>query len=135
MFELALVQTAMREERIDGWLISDMRGNNPVFWQALGEHKHPTRKCFLFLPQRGEPSLLVSVVDQSLFHDLNLPVQGYLGWQDQQQQLRALLAGCGRVAMEYSPGAVLPIISWTDGGTIDLVRSLGVEVCTSANIF
>ena len=39
-----------------------------------------------------------------------------------------------RVAMEYTPECALPRVSNVDGGTLELVRSLGVEVVPSADL-
>jgi Xaa-Pro aminopeptidase len=48
--------------------------------------------------------------------------------------LRQMLAGCRRVAMQYSPNCALPIVSMVDAGTVELVRAAGVEVASSANL-
>jgi Xaa-Pro dipeptidase len=58
----------------------------------------------------------------------------YSGWRDQQIHLPALLAGCKRIAMQYSPNCAVPYVSNVDAGTIELVRGYGVEVATSANL-
>jgi len=36
--------------------------------------------------------------------------------------------------MQYSPDCAIPYVSLVDGGTIELVRSTGVEIATSANL-
>ena len=36
--------------------------------------------------------------------------------------------------MQYSPNCAIPYVSLVDGGTVELVRSTGVEVVTSANL-
>jgi Xaa-Pro aminopeptidase len=36
--------------------------------------------------------------------------------------------------MQYSPNNSIPYVSIVDGGTIDLIRSFGVEVCSSADL-
>ena len=38
-----------------------------------------------------------------------------------------------RVLMEYSPGNAIPYVSRVDGGTLDLVRSFGIDVLSSAD--
>src|SRR5713226_10719856 len=48
-------------------------------------------------------------------------------------KLEALLAGARRVLMEYSPGNAIPYVSRVDGGTLELVRSFGIEVLSSAD--
>jgi len=44
------------------------------------------------------------------------------------------LNGMRRVAMQYSPECRLPAISLVDAGTVELVRALGVEVASSADL-
>ena len=42
--------------------------------------------------------------------------------------------GAQRVAMEVSPGCAIPYVSRVDAGTVEFVRSLGLEVVTSADL-
>jgi len=39
-----------------------------------------------------------------------------------------------RVAMEYSPGNAIPYVSFVDAGTVEMLRSLGLEVVSSADL-
>jgi Xaa-Pro aminopeptidase len=39
-----------------------------------------------------------------------------------------------RIAMEYTPEGALPRVSKVDGGTLEMVRRLGVDVVSSANL-
>jgi Xaa-Pro aminopeptidase len=36
--------------------------------------------------------------------------------------------------MQYSPNCAIPYVSLVDGGTLELIRSAGVEVVSSANL-
>ena len=36
--------------------------------------------------------------------------------------------------MQYSPNCAIPYVSLVDGGTLELVRGVGVEIVTSANL-
>ncbi len=51
-----------------------------------------------------------------------------------QECLKAALRGRFKVAMEYSPLAALPTLSWVDGGTLEMMKSFGVEVVSSADL-
>lgn len=135
MFDLGRAQAYMRETGIDAWLVYDFRGSNPVLWRILGYRKPTTRRCFLLIPCSEEPRLLVHVVDGEQFSSAKFPVTMFVTYREMQAWLRDSLAGCRQVAMEYSPDGAIPIMSWVDGGTLDLVRSLGVDVITSANLF
>lgn len=128
------VQQYMRDERIDGWLVYDFRGSNAVFARLLPGPRHTTRRAYLFIPAQGEPTILHSIIDDYCFKDLSLRARRFVSWGELQDALRGTLAGCGRVAMEYAAGGNLPVVSIVDGGTVEYVRSLGVEVVSSANI-
>jgi Xaa-Pro aminopeptidase len=119
---------------VDGWLVYDFRGSNPAFARLLGEAlPQSTRRAFLYLARGGEPRLLIHHVDAGNFARLGLDVRPYGGREELVAHLRDLLAGARRVLMEYSPGNAIPYVSRVDAGTLELVRSLGVEVLSSAD--
>ena len=64
---LRSAQEHLRSEEIDGWLLYDYRGMNPIFWDAVGPIANVTRPCWLWVPVSGAPKLLVSYVDQGRF--------------------------------------------------------------------
>lgn len=128
-------QAYMKEHAIDGWLLYDFRGSNPVFWRMLNT-QHPTsRRNYLWIPAEGEALLFLHNIDKLEFSGVDLPVQTYVTWQEMGERLRGLMQGCSRVAMEYSPGAAIPMHSFVDAGTVELVRALGFDVVSSANLF
>ncbi|MGB2867199.1 MAG: Xaa-Pro peptidase family protein [Bacteroidota bacterium] len=130
------IQEALKEEKIDGWLLYNFRGSN-VFatrLMALPTHILYTRRYFYFVPAKGEPRKLVHHIEQ-----WNLdPVPGsktiYLSWASLDQGLKKILKGAKKVAMEYSPRCAIPYVSNVDGGTLELVRKTGVKVSSSANL-
>ena len=135
-------QEFLAREDLPGWLIYDYRHSNPIFWQVLSPSGHVTRPCFLYIPAAGTPQLLVHHVDAGKFEsparsgpgrDRPVPVV-YSNRQTMLQALRQVLSGIDRVAMEYSPQNELPRVSRVDAGTIELIRSLGVEVTSSADL-
>ena len=135
MLAVDLAQTYMQQNDIDAWLVYDFRGSNPVMWQLLGGPKPTTRRSFLLIPARGESRLLVHSIDRDLFRDAGLLLETFVSWQQMQKRLGSTLRGAHRVAMEYSPLAALPTLSWVDGGTLEMVRSCGLEVVSSAPLF
>jgi Xaa-Pro dipeptidase len=119
----------------DGWLVYDFRGSNPAFSRLLtgDAHLKSTRRAFLYIPRHGEPKLLIHHVDAGNMSRLGLEVQPYGGRTEMLEQLEKLLRGSRRVLMEYSPGNAIPYVSRVDAGTLELVRSLGIEVLSSAD--
>ncbi len=134
MTQFDAVQQFMGEQKIDGWLVYDFRGNNPILARLLPGKRWTTRRAVLFIPATGQPVLLAHGIDEHQFDGVTVAREMYLSWNDLHTWLRSKLAGMQRVAMEYAPGATLPVVSIVDAGTVELVRAFGVEVVSSANL-
>ena len=127
-------QEYLTQEGIPGWLVYDYRQANPVFWLVISASGHVTRPCYFYLPAQGGPTLLVHHVDAGKFSDSGVAVSVYSSRDSMLTALRELLSGTSKIAMEYSPENTLPRVSRVDAGTIELVRSLGPEVVSSADL-
>ena len=127
-------QEYLTQEGIPGWLVYDYRQANPVFWLVISASGHVTRPCYFYLPAQGEPTLLVHHVDAGKFAGSGVAVAVYSSRDSMLAALRELLSGASKIAMEYSPENTLPRVSRVDAGTIELVRSLGPEVVSSADL-
>ncbi len=127
-------QEFLRQEGIPAWLIHDYRHSNPIFPQVIAPSGHVTRPSFLFVPAEGVPTLLAHHVDAGKFAGAPVNLAVYSSRSSLEEALGGLLAGAGRVAMEYSPRNELPRVSRVDAGTVELVRSLGAEVVSSADL-
>ena len=130
---IASAQENLKAESLDGWLLYDYRGMNPIFWETVGQIPNVTRPCWLWIPADGDPRLLVSKVDQGRFEHLGLTTDVFGSRQEMTAALSQMLGGARRVAMEYSPQGALPRVSKVDGGTLERVRGLGLEVVSSAD--
>lgn len=125
---------------LDGWLTRDYRYTNPVFEAALGQHvEHLTRPVWLWIPANGEPQLLAHEVDAGRFPEKSPGITAYASRRQMVGGLQNLLGERVhqhelKVAMEYSPMYELPRVGRVDAGTVELVRSLGVEVVSSGDV-
>ena len=130
---IPLVQKALSERTIDGWLLYDFRGNNPLCRSFLqvSQEEHLTRRFFYWIPASGEPIALVHAIEPSALDHLPGEKRRYLRWDSLRAHLAEILKNAHRVAMEYSPSAGIPSLSHVDAGTIDLVRAQNVEVVSS----
>ena len=131
-----LIQSALRETDIDGWLFFDFRRSNPIAHAVLGLPAQGlfSRRWMYYLPREGEPVALTSAVESHVLSGLPGRQRVYRTWQDYQQQLAEMLKGARKVAMEYVPENGIPYISRVDAGTVELVRTLGPDVVSSADI-
>ena len=118
---------------VAGWLLYDYRGMNPIFGETVGQIPFVTRPCWLWIPSEGVPRLLASYVDQGRFAPLRIAIALFVSRAQMTEMLREILAGAPRITMEYSPRGELPRVGKVDAGTLELVRSLGVEVVSSAD--
>jgi Xaa-Pro aminopeptidase len=127
------IKAALRDRNLDAWVLWDFRGSNPVFWEVLATRAPGTsRRAVLVIPADGEPELICSALDEPLIGD-GVPLVVYRGREEFEAALAARIRG--RVAMEYSPRNALPIVAWVDAGAVELIRSLGAEVESSADLF
>lgn len=133
---LADIQQALSQESLDGWLFYDFRKSNPIAYQILGlpQEAFYSRRWFYFVPVQGEPVALVSAVEAHVLRELPGRHVVFHTWQEMRERLAELLIKGARLAMEYSPLNAIPYIARVDAGTVELVRSYGVEVVSSANI-
>jgi Xaa-Pro aminopeptidase len=130
------IQATLRAEGLDGWLFFDHHHRDPLAYRVLQFDAGPvvTRRWYYLVPAEGEPRALVHKIEAHVLDALPGDKVQYAGWQQQKEQLRALLSGCRSVAMQYSPECAVPYVSNVDAGTVDLVRGCGIEVRTSANL-
>ena len=124
----------MKKSKLDGWLIYDYKGSNNVMSEILGQLENVTRPFFLWIPVSGRPELLVSYVDLGQFSGIDLHKEIFVGRSDMVNKLQNLLKAKSNIAMEYSPFAELPKLSSVDAGTIELIKTLGVLVHSSADM-
>ena len=117
-----------------GWLVYDYHDSNPIFKQLVTPSGHVTRPCFLYVPSASPTGLLVHHVDAGKFAACRLDLTIYSSRQSMIESLGQMLSGASRVAMEYSPQNALPRVSRVDAGTIELVKSFGVVVESSADL-
>ena len=133
--DVTTIQGALADEGLDGWLFYDFRGSDPIGRRILGlGERLATRRWFYCVPNRGEPRGLVSAVEPDALAGLPGRMHVYRTWDELQGGLATVVAGLGRVAMQYSPRAEVPSVSLVDAGTVELVRAAGVEVCSAADL-
>lgn len=136
MFDLPAIQQALKDFQLDGWLLYDFRGSNILARRILdlGEQPIGSRRFFYCIPADGIPRKLVHRIEQGALDHLPGDKTVYLTWQELEAGVQKLVSGQLRVAMEYSPRNANPYISKVDAGTVELVRSCGVEPVPSGDL-
>jgi Xaa-Pro aminopeptidase len=133
------IRAAVRDAGLDGWLLYDFRRSNPIAHSVLeiGPHRMFSRRWFYYIPSAAAsdgPVAITSAVEAHVLDALPGEHQVFQTWAQLHELLRTTLAGARRVAMEFSPDNAIPYCARVDAGTVDLIRSLGVEVDSSANL-
>ncbi|MDI6804769.1 MAG: M24 family metallopeptidase [Bacteroidota bacterium] len=130
------IQTALRRRGIDGWLFYDFHNRDMLAYRILGldSTKMATRRWFYFIPAKGEPRKLAHSVEKFKLDSLPGKKVVYLPWKQQHELLKKMLGPKKKIAMQYSPKNNIPYISIVDAGTIELVKSFGHQVVSSADL-
>lgn len=129
------IQQELRKANLDGWLFYDFHNRDPLAYKILGlENKHTTRRWYYFIPAKGEPKKLVSAVESTKLDSLPGKKFVYLPYEEQHKLLKRILGSAKKIAMQYSPKNNIPYVSLVDAGTIELVKSFGVKIVSSANL-
>jgi len=136
MPDISAIQAELRAARVDGWLFYDFRHRDPIAYRVLGlpTGMMLTRRWFYLVPARGAPRKLVHRIESGVLDSLPGPKLIYAGQEELRRNLPRLLGRAKTLAMQYSPRNAIPYVSMVDAGTIELVRSLGRKVVSSADL-
>jgi len=132
---LTQIQSALRQRNLDGWLFTDHHARDPLAYRILGLPTSMTsRRWWYFIPAQGTPKGLAHKVEPRKLDKLPGDIDHYLAWTELHAKLKSILSSSKRIAMQYSPNNDIPYIGLIDAGTIELIRSLGPEIATSADL-
>lgn len=129
--DLTTVQGLLAVQRLDGWLLCDRDGSNPIAKRLVAPDGNPSRPWFYLIPARGQPIALVHDAEKRSFEHLGGTKLTYQGRGELDKQIKIMLKGQKTVAVEYSPKAAVPAVSRVDAGTLEMIRAAGVTVKSS----
>src|SRR5690242_15091693 len=135
--DVAAIQRALQADGLDGWLLYDFHGSNPIAARLAGltgGGHMTTRRWYYLIPAHGQPRGLVHAIERHNLDQLPGEKIVYAGRQQLDAGLTRLLSGLTRVAMEYSPLCAIPYVSRIDAGTAEAVRARGVEILSSGDL-
>jgi len=109
---------------------------DPIAYRVLGlpPDLMVTRRWYYLIPAKGEPTKLVHKIEAGHLDSLPGAKSEYAGWQELFDSLKRMLAGHRDIAMQYSPNNIVFTISMVDAGTADLIRGLGKNIVSSADL-
>ncbi len=134
-FQLSEIQRDLRAAKIDGWLFYDFRGRDPIAHRILAlPNAMRTRRWFYFVPAKGTPKKLVHKIEAESLVTLPGETLSYAGQDELRKNLKKILGRAKNIAMQYSPKNAIPYVAMVDAGTVELVKSCGAKVATSADL-
>jgi Xaa-Pro dipeptidase len=133
---LPRLQQALADAGLDGWLIFDFQGTNPIAGGLLRLEGMATRRIFAWVPREGQPVAITHAIEQGPWR--RWPVawgrERYSAWPELEGLVADVVAG-RRIAMEYSPGDAVPYVDRVPAGVLELVRAAGAaEIVSSADL-
>jgi Xaa-Pro dipeptidase len=133
---LEQIQSALREQQVDGWLFYDHHHRDPIAYRILGlsDTLHVSRRWYYFIPAEGQPRKLTHRVESGKL--ASLPGSGHLysSWQELEAGLRTMLEPYQKLAMQYSPRNAIMYVSLVDAGTVEVLRDMGKTIVSSADL-
>jgi Xaa-Pro aminopeptidase len=134
--DIQQIQSELRARGIGGWLLCDFHNRDHLSYRVLGldATKMTSRRWFYYIPARGEPRRMVHTVEKGKLDSLPGGKTVFLSWESLHAGLKKILGAPKKIAMQYSPKNNIPYVSMVDAGVIELVRSFGHKVVSSADL-
>jgi Xaa-Pro dipeptidase len=132
---LPAIQAELARQKLDGWLLFDFRGLNPIAADLIGIEGHVTRRVFAWIPVTGTPTGIEHAIEPRPWQHWpkEWKREVYSSWRTLESTLATLITG-KRVAMEYSAQDAVPYLDRIPAGVIEMVRAAGADVVTSGEL-
>ena len=129
---LPRLQQALAAANLDGWLLFDFHGANPISGGMLRLEGLVSRRVFALIPREGTPVAITHAIEQGpwVHWPKSWKREVYASWRSLDEHLATLVKG-KRVAMEYSPRDDVPYLDRVPAGVLEMVRAAGAEVVSS----
>ena len=133
---LEQIQTALREQQLDGWLFYDHHHRDPIAYRILGlsDSLHVSRRWYYLIPAAGEPRKLTHRIERGKLDALPGGGDVYSSWQELEAGLHTMLQPYTRLAMQYSPRNAIMYVSMVDAGTLEVLQEMGKTIVSSADL-
>jgi len=103
MPDIAAIQSALAEQKIDGWLFYDILHRDPIAYRVLGlDHALAKRRWFYMIPAKGAPRKLVHRIEAGALDSLPGEKLVYAAAGELEKNLKKLVGRAKKVAIDYS---------------------------------
>ena len=130
---LPAMQRALADAQLDGWLLFDFQGVNPIVGGMLGLKGMVTRRIFVWIPREGVPHALGHAIEPGPWTTwpARWTKSSYSSWRSLESSVSEMVRG-KRIAMEYSAGDAVPYLDRIPAGVLEMVRAAGATSISSS---
>jgi Xaa-Pro aminopeptidase len=130
---LPAIQRALADAELDGWLLFDFQGANPIVAGMLGLKGMISRRIFIWIPREGVPHALGHAIEPGPWETwpTGWTKGSYSSWRSLESAVSAMVKD-KRIAMEYSAGDAVPYLDRVPAGVIEMVRAAGAKSIASS---
>ena len=132
--QLRSIQAALRERDLDGWLLYDYHGANPIAARVLGLSSPMSRRYFALIPADGRPVVVAHKLERQPWSEWPGPVRLYFTWQELEAAIREMLTPGSRIALEISELDRVPQVDRVPMGVLQLIEDAGVKPLESSEL-
>lgn len=137
MDQLDRIVNLLKDDDKDAWIITDYENHNPILVSILGK-RMLTRKIFMAITKEGKPYLICHKIDTVFLSDeetkKNFDLLVYKTWDEMLEIEKKAFSSYKKVYMDVSENGLLPRISLADYGSVEYIKSLGVEIYSSQDL-
>jgi Xaa-Pro dipeptidase len=130
---LPALQRALADAKLDGWLLYDFHGINPIANGLLALEGMVSRRIFVWIPREGAPRALGHAIEDGPWRQwpAEWPRATYSSWRQLESAVSDMVRG-KRIAMEYSAGDAVPYLDRVPAGVLEMVRAAGATDVVSS---
>src|SRR3954466_7248802 len=128
---LPALQQALADAGLDGWLLFDFQGPNPIAGGLIGIKGMVTRRIFVWIPREGQPHALGHAIEPGPWLEWPWSKSVYSSWRSLESSIANMVKG-QRIAMEYSAGDAVPYLDRVPAGVLEMVKAAGAKSITSS---
>lgn len=137
MNKFEIIKNQLSKNNVDAWILVDYENRNKTVVSFLG-NKMLTRKIFVIFPKEEKPYIICHSIDTVFLNDPEIlkdfDLRVYKRWQEMLTIEKESFKNYKRVYMDISENGLLPRISLADYGSVEFVKSLGIEILSSGDL-
>ncbi len=137
MNKFELIKNQLNKNNVDAWVLVDYENRNKTVVSFLG-NKMLTRKIIVVFPKDEKSYLITHTIDTVFLNDPEIlkdfDLRVYKTWQEMLEIEKESFKNYKKVYMDISENGLLPRISLADYGSVEFIKSLGIQVLSSGDL-